>query len=45
MKAMPSNVFEMLASLVVANFAGVEFFVVFDSIMNKLYSISAIDVI
>ena len=42
---MPSNVFEMLASLVVANFAGVEFFVVFDSVMNKLYSISAIDVI
>jgi len=42
---MPSNVFEMLASLVVANFAGVEFFVVFDSLMNKLYSISAIDVI
>lgn len=42
---MPSNVFEMLASLVVANFAGVEFFVVFDSIMNKLYAISAIDVI
>ena len=42
---MPSNVFEMLASLVVANFAGVEFFVVFDNVMNKLYSISAIDVI
>ena len=42
---MPSNVLEMIASLVVANFSGVEFFVIFEKKEKKLYAISAIDVI
>ena len=42
---MPCNVFELLASLVVANFQNVDFIVAFDAAAGRLFAISITDVI